>query len=236
LGEQKENPFKMSEYKLMTNVGKWCTNDVAEHLNLKGLGKYSSILIENGIDGEVADTIGEDNLREMGVSKIGDRLKILKALDEIKQAKAQDEFCKTLWEGKEILYPTCYDRIFSTCFGICPEEHSPSTYELTPNYLTIKVMKPCRFLCFKCCCFESSYEINNVDLSQVIDVNIKGVNPSWCERLCCFGKTIEEVRVETRSGEVNVMRLGAEDGQAVANKIKRQVEMAQRIERNPSMG
>jgi len=219
----------MSEYALMDDVNKWSANDVADHLRKKGLGDYMEIFIKNNIDGEVVDSLGADNLKEMGVSKIGDRIKILKSFNAIRTAKTYQEFDKKIWEGEEVLYVTCCDKLCSTCCCLCPED--PSTYELTSNHMIIKQIDPCRFFCIRCGCCEGSYAIDNVDLSQVVDVDIKGLNPSCFQRLCC-GRTVEKVFIKTYSNETKILILGKQDGQPVANKIKLQVEMMQRMERS----
>ena len=76
------------------------------------------------------------------------------------------------------------------------------------------------------------YHIDNVDLSNVTDADVKGVPPNCCQQCCC-GHTQEHIYVKANGGaETKVLKLPKEEGAAVSRKILNQVEIMQRMERN----
>ena len=81
-----------------------------------------------------------------------------------------------------------------------------------------------------CCCNE--YNTNNVDLSQVKDVDYSGIPAPFCLKcLCCAdGKEIIDVEID---GQANVyLTVGEKEAEDVVNRILNQVEESQMIERD----
>lgn len=219
----------MSEY-LMSDVPfeKWNSQQLADYVSSKGLGDYSEMMMENNITGQVAHRLTDSDLTEMGITKVGDRLKMMQALESLKKAQQQQKREQVLWEGKEVLYFSCWDKACSTCCGCCPDD--PSTYKLTSTHLEIKTVEQFRIGPITCCCGHS-YEIDNVDLSGINDADVKGVPPS-CWQQCCCGATQEHVCIKTSSEGDKILKLPEGEGQTVARTIKNQVEVMQRMERN----
>jgi hypothetical protein len=208
----------------------WEATEVAAWLKTKDLGQYEETFITNNINGNVAPNLTEANLAEMGVSVVGDRIRIIQALNTLKKSQVQHDREKIIWEGEEVLYFSCFDRCCSTCCGCCPVE--PSQYKLRSNVLEIKTITPCRCGPVNCCC-GSSYEIDNVDLSNVQDTDVHGVPPSCLNQTCCCGATQEHLHVQTTNDEDDkILKLGKGEGQKVARTIKNQVETMQRMERS----
>jgi class 3 adenylate cyclase len=54
--------------------------DVARWLAEQGLGQYAEAFVENAIDGDVLQTLSEDDLKELGVKALGHRRKLLAAI------------------------------------------------------------------------------------------------------------------------------------------------------------
>ncbi|WP_282169710.1 adenylate/guanylate cyclase domain-containing protein [Ruegeria atlantica] len=65
------------------------TKSIAAWLNEIGLPQYTELFDENGIDLDILEDVTGDHLREMGVTVLGHRLKISKAITALKPDAAQ---------------------------------------------------------------------------------------------------------------------------------------------------
>jgi len=54
----------------------WSVKDVCKVLNAVGLGEYMELFVEHRVQGDVLFNLTEENLKEMGIEKVGDRLLI----------------------------------------------------------------------------------------------------------------------------------------------------------------
>jgi hypothetical protein len=61
---------------LTANPASWSVKDVCKVLKAVGLGEYMELFVEHRIQGDVLFNLTEENLREMGIEKVGDRLLI----------------------------------------------------------------------------------------------------------------------------------------------------------------
>ena len=61
---------------LSLNPTSWTVKDVCKVLKAVNLGEYMELFVEHRIQGDVLFSLTEENLREMGVGKVGDRLLI----------------------------------------------------------------------------------------------------------------------------------------------------------------
>ena len=61
---------------LSLNPTSWTVKDVCKVLKAVNLGDYMELFVEHRIQGDVLFSLTEENLREMGVGKVGDRLLI----------------------------------------------------------------------------------------------------------------------------------------------------------------
>jgi len=208
----------------------WDSLKLSQYLTAKGLGDYAEMFLENSIDGKVAHRLDDQNLKEMGVSKVGDRLKLMEALEALKKAQQQQARELVIWEGKELLYVSWFDRICKTCCGCFPDD--PSMYKLTNSHFEIKLVQPRRCGPCKLPCLSKQYHIDNVDLSHITDADVKGVPPSCFHQCCCCGKVQEHVILTTSVEGNKVLKLPKGEGQVAARKIKNQVEVMQRMERS----
>ncbi|CAB9531125.1 expressed unknown protein [Seminavis robusta] len=216
---------------LNTNFEAWTCDQLAEYFKQKTGdlgGDYSELIFNHKIDGKIAHRLKESDLKDMGISNVGDRLRIMQEIEKIEKAYEQKKREQVVWEGKEVLFFNWWDRALSTCCGCFPED--ASTYKLTGAHLVIKTVNPLRCGPIRCC-FGTKYTIDNVDLSNVTDVDVKGVPPSCCQQCCC-GATQEHVFVKTNAEATKVLKLTKEEGSSVSRKILNQVELMQRMERS----
>jgi len=228
-----------SAYKLCDKkFESWTSYEIAQFIQSKeDIGNYATLFQSHRIDGSVAHRITDDDLKDMGITAIGDRHRIIAALESLKQAKAQKDREKIIWTGTEVLYWSCCDQGCTTCCGACRDD--PEQYTLRYNYLEIKRpdMKRCGTMK---CCFGHSYEIDSIDLSNVIDVDVDGIPPPCIQECCCGAKTQEHVRVNVRDQSssqrgnkaIQILKCKKPDGQFIARKIKNQVEIMQMMERS----
>ena len=54
----------------------WSVKDVCKVLKAVGLGEYMELFVEHRVQGDVLFNLTEENLKEMGIEKVGDRLLI----------------------------------------------------------------------------------------------------------------------------------------------------------------
>lgn len=215
-----------------TDFTKWTTAEVSAFIHSKKeIGNYAEMFQKHKIDGSIAHRLTDSDLKEMGVFAIGDRHRIMAALESLQTAKQQKDREKILWKGEETLYWTSCHRCCSTCCFMCTEDLE--AYTLRSNYLEIK--RPDYNKCgpWKCC-FGHSYQIDTIDLSNVRDVDLEGVPPPCIQQCCCCAKEQEHVRVNLTEPKnaCELMRLQKGEGQEVSRKLKNQVEVMQMMERS----
>jgi len=215
---------------LETPFDQWTADQLADYFKQKAGelgGDYSEMFANERITGKIAHRLKDQDLKDMGIDSVGDRLTIMEEIEKIANIHQQKDRERVLWEGSEELYFNCWDRLFSTCCGCCPDD--PDQYKLTGTHLTIKHIDPVRCGPVRCCC-GMKYHIDNVDISHITDADVRGVPPSCCQQVCC-GKTQEHIYVKA-DGETKILKLTKEEGAPVARKILNQVEIMQRMERN----
>jgi hypothetical protein len=65
-------------------VSSWSSIDVCEWLTENGFGQYASQFTENEIIGEHLTGLTKDDLQELGVTKMGHRISIMKLIERLK--------------------------------------------------------------------------------------------------------------------------------------------------------
>lgn len=209
---------------------KWDAEEFAQYLRDKaGLGDYYEMIVEHKVTGQVAPRLSDKDLKEMGISNIGDRKMFTKALEDLQKEQRKQEREKVIWEGKEVLFFSCWEGCMKTCCGCCPVD--ASEYKLTGTHLVIKTMDPCRIGPCSCCC-NNKYEVDNVDLTHVVDADVKGVPAPCCQQVLCCGVAQDHIHVKTTSDGEKLLKLSKGQGEIIARKITNQVEEAQKIERD----
>ena len=231
----------------------WTAVELAEYLRIQyGMDDYSEVFAHNHITGLVAPNLREDNLKDMGIAILGDRIRLLQALQTLRFCQDMQQHEAILWQGQQqqqVLHGSCCLYRAMLC-GCCSSE--PDSYTLRSNSLEIKTVLPnqcgpvlCCTGCHCCCCCrlcEPSYEIDTIELWQVVQVHVQGVPPSCCAALCCCAQTYEQVHVYTRESETSstcgagaserILVLPQNHGQEIARRIEYQVERTvQRMER-----
>lgn len=65
--------------------GDWRVADVCTWLKKEGMGEYASSFQKNNIDGPALLALDENDLKDLGVAKVGDRRKLEKAIADLNQ-------------------------------------------------------------------------------------------------------------------------------------------------------
>jgi hypothetical protein len=66
----------------------WTVQQVGDFLHWLELGQYAAAFVENEIDGELLVDLDKEELKELTVTALGHRKKLLKALDNLKGSSA----------------------------------------------------------------------------------------------------------------------------------------------------
>jgi hypothetical protein len=83
----------------------WTATQLATYMrDTGGLGAYYEALLANDITGATAPQLTEPDLKEMGITSIGDRKRFLSTIDELKKQHRKHEREKILWEDEQILF------------------------------------------------------------------------------------------------------------------------------------
>lgn len=220
-------------YDNLSDYHTWNSEQLGQYFRKRGLGVYCQALQKHKITGKLAPLLGDDDLKEMGVDVVGDRLMFKHHLQDLSRRERYNKRIESLWEGEERIFFSDCDKNCFTCNGFCPVD--PSTYVLTANHLKVKRVQPVRCGPFRLFCFGASYVSKNIDLSKVDDVDVIGIPAPCCHRTCCCasGKDLVEVesRFEARGTSKLFLALQEGHGEAVANLILNQVEESQKMER-----
>lgn len=209
----------------------WNSEKLAEFFNSKGLGAYSDTLIQHKITGPLAPLLSDDDLKDMGITIVGDRLMFKHYIKQLSQHVRFTNRVKSMWEGEEQLFYSECDKKCITCCGFCPID--PSTYKLTTSHLRVNKVQHTRCGPFPLICFGATYLNNNIDLSKVDDVDVTGTPAPCLQRICCCANGKDVVEVDSRfdkDGKV-YLTLAQGDGERVTNLILNQVEEAQKMDR-----
>ena len=65
------------------NVDSWTTAEVGEWLDAIGLGEYKAVFDENCIEGETLASMSKADIKELGVEKVGHRVKLDKEIKKL---------------------------------------------------------------------------------------------------------------------------------------------------------
>lgn len=154
----------------ISDFATWDEQALGKFFSTKGLGAYEPLLIKHKITGRLAPLLTDQDLKDMGIDIVGDRLLFKHCIKEMSRKHRFHKRIEPLWEGEEKLFFSDSERSCFTCGGLCPVD--PGHYTLTTNHLKVKRMKPMRCGPIPLPCFGAEYTNNNIDLSKVDDVDV----------------------------------------------------------------
>lgn len=211
----------------------WSSKKLAHHIAESGLGDYSEMIMQHKITGKLALILGDQDLKDMGVTVIGDRLRLKEALGSLKSKSkySLNSRSHVLWEGVEKRYYNDSEKDFATCFGIMPDD--PGTYKLTGTHLKIKTVHPLRFgPAHLRCWFE--YGLQNVDLTQIADIDVMTTAAPCPQRVfcCARGRDVIDIKTNASPRKRVILLVNEGEGDYVSNMIMTQAEEASHMDRS----
>lgn len=226
---ESKNLTKFDSIQKLQGIEKWTPNDVADYFESEGLSDYRELLTHHKISGIVAPQLTDADLKDVGIDIVGDRCRFRHVIKSMSRRARAIQRNKVIWEGKERLWFDKCEGCVNTCGGFCPED--PSLYKLTNNHLKIKTVEPCRVGPVRMCCC-NKYNHNNVDLSQVKDVDMNGVPAPFCQKCFCCADGKEVIDIEIENQATVFLTVGENEGEGIMNMILNQIEESQMIERD----
>ncbi len=167
----------------LSDFATWDEQALGKFFRIRGLGAYEPLLIQHKITGRLAPLLTDEDLKEIGINIVGDRLLFKMCLKEMSRKHRFHKRIESLWEGEEKLFFSDCEKSCFTCGGFCPVD--PGHYKLTTNHLKVKRMKPVRCGPIPLCCFGVTYTSNNIDLSKVDDVDVvRNKSSLWLPMSC----------------------------------------------------
>jgi len=112
---------------LLSDYHTWDSDQLGVYFRKRGLGHYSEALQKHKITGQLAPLLCDDDLKEMGVDVVGDRLMFKHYLKDLSRRERYNKRIEALWEGEERIFFSECDKHCFTCNGFCPVD--PSTCE-----------------------------------------------------------------------------------------------------------
>ncbi|CAB9512075.1 expressed unknown protein [Seminavis robusta] len=208
----------------------WNSRKLADYVEQFGLKNYGSMIVTHKITGKVAPLLTDSDLKEMGMTVVGDRLRFKQLILQLGRKARYVSRDKPIWRGEEQRYYSIVEKELSTCFGIFPDD--PTTYKLLDSSIKIKRVEPTKVGPVRLfCCYE--YSMKNIDLARVKDVEVLNVAAPCPQRVMCCAQGFDLVELhptESSYGKL-VLKLGCGDGEKVCRMILTQVEKNQIIER-----
>jgi SAM domain (Sterile alpha motif) len=99
----------------------WDSQQLADFLSSAGLMAYRKMVLDHKITGKFAHLLTDEDLRDMGMIVVGDRLRF-KQLMMTMGRKAR--FCNTtkaIWIGEEVKYYSEAEKLCCTGMGVFPD-------------------------------------------------------------------------------------------------------------------
>jgi len=211
----------------------WSSKKLANHIAECGLGDYSTMIMQHKITGKLALVLSDNDFKEMGVTVIGDRLRLKHTIGSLKSKSkySLNARSQVLWEGVEKRYYNDAEKDFATCFGIMPDD--PGTYKLTGTHLKIKTVHPLRFgPAHLRCWFE--YGLQNVDITQIEDIDVMTTAAPCPQRVfcCARGRDVIDIKTNASPRKRVLLLVNEGEGDYVSNLIMTQAEEALYMDRS----
>ena len=96
----------------LADFASWDSHRLGLYFRRHGLGEYQEMIVKHKITGQLAPLLQDDDLKEMGITVVGDRLQFRRSLKELSRRERFHKRIQSLWDGEERLF-------FSTCEQNC---------------------------------------------------------------------------------------------------------------------
>ena len=105
----------------------WNARQVAHYVEESGLKSYASMIITHKITGKVVSLLTDEDLKEMGMTVVGDRLRFKQLILKLGRKSRYTGRNKPLWRGEEQRYHSKVEKELNTCFGLLPDGEQAKT-------------------------------------------------------------------------------------------------------------
>jgi hypothetical protein len=205
----------------IVEMSEWDETKVASWVStLPRLQPYAQCFIDHQIEGKLFVRLEESMLREMGIDKIGPRARILEELARLKAAARRARREAAVWESNEWDGRSGCQKLYH-CNCMCPLQLDH--YKLTSAYLMVRRTHVPQCFCLQCGCMGRNQRMNNMDLSQIKDVDLSS-NEDGC---LCFYEGFDMLRVSTEGGDqddIEVMKVEPRHGNDIQSMIRNAIE------------
>mmetsp|Transcript_14780 Transcript_14780/g.29141 ORF Transcript_14780/g.29141 Transcript_14780/m.29141 type:complete len:234 (-) Transcript_14780:102-803(-) len=155
-----------------SNFQQWSPNDVAKFFSDQGYAEYANLFVEHHLTGERVVLLAPQDLKTMGIERIGDRLGIQRELRELKVSARTLARKQVVSEHQEAFRGTLAEQWFrdNCCACLCPRE--PDKYTLMTSVLKIRKYHIERFCGLKFGgCLGGTWANDTIQLNRIVDVD-----------------------------------------------------------------
>eukprot|EP00931_Biecheleriopsis_adriatica_P116203 TRINITY_DN91881_c0_g1_i1.p1 TRINITY_DN91881_c0_g1~~TRINITY_DN91881_c0_g1_i1.p1 ORF type:complete len:257 (-),score=45.92 TRINITY_DN91881_c0_g1_i1:110-880(-) len=151
---------------------------VAQMIAKNGFADYAHVFQEHNISGPRLLLLGADELREMGIRKVGDRLGIQQMLLQLQSAARAVWRSAAIAEHEEAYPHPLWHYWIHTCCGACPLQMD--RYKLTHTQLKVTHKHSAVCCGRRCSCFGVRVENDMHPLDQIVDVDTTNIQDGCC--------------------------------------------------------
>lgn len=214
-------------------------------LNNSGLEEYLPNFGKHNVYDEQMALLSDNHLKELGFDKLGDRLYMVKCVQQFKRDEKNRIRNESLWSAVELRHVNGCCAYLGACGCCACESCLPplDQYKLTSASLKLKQTEKV------CCCLamlgiKGKQSIDNIDLSTIddVDTEIPGTGPCSCG---CVGEKILISSTTSGSSQATLLEASAAanngnyilivkpgTAEAVATMIRNTIEECQEMERS----
>ena len=99
----------------------WNSQQLADFLSSAGLVAYRKMVLEHKITGKHAHLLSDDDMRDMGMIVVGDRLRFKQLMMTLGRKARFCNNTKIMWSGEEQRYHSDTEQFCCTCLGLVPD-------------------------------------------------------------------------------------------------------------------
>jgi len=224
-GQQQMKP----EVDELKGILKWGVPDVQAYFAKRNQQEWASVWDYHDITGARLVLLTPEDIKDLGIKSIGDRMTITNELTKIKAEWRKLMRNEVKAKYIEAFNGSCIGEKVSTCCGFFPRD--PDKYTLTASRLTVDEYEIPRICgAWKCMCLGGAHSTDNIQLDQIRDVDtVVAKKGCWC---CAVRKATIHLAVgagnsaDHHEARVITKELFVEDyeGEDFANRIFMAVE------------
>merc|ERR1719277_510535 len=189
-----QDPKKPTDEEL-ENLENMTPEDVAKYFEKRGFGEHGDVWLHHRVNGDRLILLTVDDVKQLGITSIGDRMGIQRELDLLKLGASRRLRNMTIVEHREAYEGSDCEKAFYTCFGLFPRDED--VYTLTASSLRLQQYNYAR-ICgsWKCTCLGTAVQTDNISLDQIRDVDTLVMKKGFC----CFAVDKAKLMIAVGAG------------------------------------